>query len=72
MTLTKGLLASRTVWANIIGLGSLTLGMAGVQTGAIDQNGLAEAMAEVAAGVSFIACTFFRLQATKQIAPTTK
>jgi len=68
MTDKKTPFASRTVWANIIGLGSLALGTAGVQTGSLDQGGLADAMAQVVAGVSFIASTFFRLQATKQIA----
>lgn len=65
---TKTLLASRTVWANLIGLGILGLGMFGVQTGTIDQNGLADAMAQIAAGISFVASTFFRVRATKQIA----
>jgi hypothetical protein len=69
---TKSPLASRTVWANIIGLGSLGLSLFGVQTGAIDQSGLADALAQVAAGVSFIASTYFRLQATRQIALTAK
>jgi hypothetical protein len=55
------------VWSNVIGLGSLALGTLGVQTGAVDQSGLAEALAQVVAGVSFIASTYFRLQATKQI-----
>jgi hypothetical protein len=67
MTDTKSPLASRTVWSNVIGLGSLALGTLGVQTGAVDQSGLAEALAQVVAGVSFIASTYFRLQATKQI-----
>ncbi len=65
----KGLLASRTVWANLVGLGSLALGTLGVQTGTLDQSGLAEALAQIVAGFSFIASTYFRLQATKQITP---
>lgn len=68
MTDTKTLLASRTVWANIVGLGSLALGAFGIQTGALDQGGLADALSQIAAGVSFLASTYFRLQATKQIA----
>ena len=72
MTETKTPFASRTVWANIIGLGSLALGTVGVQTGSLDQSGLADAMAQVVAGVSFIASTYFRLQATKQIASPAK
>ena len=72
MAETKTPFASRTVWANIIGLGSLALGTLGVQTGSLDQSGLADAMAQVVAGVSFIASTYFRLQATKQIAAPAK
>ena len=64
---TKTVLSSRTVWANIIGLGSLGLSLFGVQTGGIDQSGLADALAQVAAGVSFVASTYFRVQATRQI-----
>ena len=72
MTDTKTPFASRTVWANIIGLGSLALGTLGVQTGSLDQSGLADAASQVVAGVSFIASTYFRLQATKQIAAVPK
>lgn len=64
---TKTLLSSRTVWANLIGLVSVGLGLVGVQTGTIDQNGLADALAQIVAGVSFVASTLFRVQATKQI-----
>ncbi len=72
MTETKTPLASRTAWANVIGLGSLALGTLGVQTGTLDQSGLADALAQIVAGVSFIASTYFRVQATKQIAPAGK
>ena len=72
MTETKSPLASRTVWSNMVGLGSLALGTLGVQIGAVDQSGLAEALAQVVAGVSFIASTYFRLQATRQIAAAGK
>lgn len=65
---TKNVLASRTVWANLVGLGCIGLGLLGVQTGAVDQSGLAEALAQIAAGISFVASTFFRVQATKQLA----
>ena len=67
MTETKNVLASRTVWANLIGLASVGLGMFGVKTGSIDANGLADAAAQLVAGGSFIASTVFRMQATKQI-----
>lgn len=69
MTDSKTPLASRTVWANIVGLGSLALGAFGVQTGALDGSGIADALSQIVAGGSFLASTWFRLQATKQIAP---
>jgi lysozyme family protein len=69
---TKTPLASRTVWANVIGLGSLALSAFGVQTGALDQSGLADAMAQIVAAGSFIASTYFRVQATKQITPAVR
>lgn len=72
MTDTKSMLASRTVWANVVGLGSLALGALGVQTGSLDQSGLAEALSQIVAGLSFLASTYFRLRATSQIAPTAK
>lgn len=67
----KTVLASRTVWANLIGLASVGLGFAGVQTGSIDQAGLAEALAQTVAGISFVASTFFRISATRQIGAKT-
>ena len=68
MNLTKSVLASRTVWANVIGLASLGLGLFGVKTGSIDANGLADAASQVVTGASFIASTVFRVTAKKQIA----
>ncbi|MDB5512508.1 MAG: hypothetical protein JWR08_1991 [Enterovirga sp.] len=69
MTETKTPLASRTVWANLIGLAALGLGYLGLDTGDVDVDALAEAASQIVAGISFLASTFFRLQATKQIAP---
>jgi hypothetical protein len=70
MDSTKSLLASRTVWANLIGFVSLGLGLVGVKTGNLDVNGLADAASQIVAGASFLASTFFRVTATKQIGPT--
>jgi hypothetical protein len=67
MDSTKGALQSRTVWANLIGLASLGLGLVGVKTGSLDVNGLADAATQAVAGISFIASTVFRMSATKQI-----
>lgn len=70
MDTSKGVLASRTVWANIIGLGAVALGMAGVKTGSLDVNGLADAAVQIVTAGSFIASTYFRVTATKQIGAT--
>jgi hypothetical protein len=67
METTKGVLASRTIWANIIGLASVGLGLAGVKTGGLDVNGLADAAVQIVTAGSLIASTFFRIAATKQI-----
>lgn len=68
MDTTKTILASRTVWANLIGFASVGLGLLGVKTGSIDANGLADAAAQIVAGGSFVASTIFRITAKKQIA----
>ena len=67
MTDTKSVLASKTVWANLIGLAVLALGFLGVETGAIDQGALAEAVTQLLAATSFIACTLFRVSATRRL-----
>ncbi len=72
MDTTKSVLASRTVWANLIGLASVAFGVIGVDTSNVDAGGLAEAMSQIVAGASFVASTVFRVRATKQIgAPST-
>ena len=67
MTDTKSIFASRTVWANVIGLAAVVLSLAGVKTGSIDVSGLADAAAQLVAAGSFIAPTIFRIAAEKQI-----
>ena len=69
MTDTKSILTSSTVWANVIGLASLALGLLGFNTGSIDANGLADATVQIIAAASFIASTVFRVVATKLLAP---
>lgn len=71
MDTTKSVLASRTVWANLIGLASVAFGVIGVDTSNVDAGGLAEAMSQIVAGISFVASTIFRVQATKQIGTPT-
>lgn len=71
MDTTKSVLASRTVWANLIGLASVGFGVIGVDTSHVDAGGLAEAMSQIVAGISFVASTVFRVRATKQIGSPT-
>ena len=68
MTDVKSILASRTVWTNIVGLVSVALAMLGLDVGDVDANRLAEAAAELVAAASFIAWTLFRIAATRRLA----
>ena len=64
---TKTILASRTVWANLIGLAALVLGLFGFDASALNSPGFAEAAAQLIAAASFVASTVFRILATRQI-----
>ncbi len=68
MTDQKPIAASKTVWANIVGLACMALAAIGVDTGSVDVDKLAEAAAELVAAASFIASTVFRITASKQLA----
>ena len=63
----KPFLASRTVWANLIGLAALILAWFGFQTDEIDQGKLVDAVLQTVAAGSFIASTVFRMIADKKI-----
>lgn len=65
---TKTIFASRTVWANLIGLAALILGMFGFDTSTLDAGAFQAALAQFIAAASFIASTLFRILATKQLA----
>ncbi len=67
MEITKTFFLSRTVWANLIGFGSLALSILGFRTGEIDANLLADRILEIIAAGSFIASTVFRVVATKRL-----
>ncbi|GGK29767.1 hypothetical protein [Salinarimonas ramus] len=67
MTETKTPFASRTVWANFVGLAALVLPFAGFDAAALDPERLAEAGATLVAAGSFIASTVFRVVATRRI-----
>lgn len=68
MTDRKSIAASKTVWANIVGLACTALAMVGVDTGGVDTDRFAEAAAQLVAAASFIASTVFRIAASKQLA----
>jgi lysozyme family protein len=67
MSLTKSILESRTVWANLIGMASLALSIFGFPTGDLDINLITDRVLEAVAAVSFLASTVFRVVATKRI-----
>ena len=67
MTEAKGILASRTVWSNAIGLLAIGLGVFGFDAGTIDASGLADAVVQIVAAGSFIASTVFRVIASRKI-----
>ncbi|HZH53284.1 MAG TPA: hypothetical protein VEZ16_15565 [Microvirga sp.] len=64
---TKTILASRTVWANLIGLAALVLGLFGFDASELTSETFAEAVVQLVAAASFVASTVFRILATKQI-----
>jgi hypothetical protein len=64
---TKTILASRTVWSNLIGLSALVLGLFGFDGSALATGAVEEALVELIAVGSFIASTLVRIVATKQI-----
>jgi lysozyme family protein len=67
MTDMKSIFASRTVWTNIIGLVSVALALIGVDTGNLDVDRFAEAVAQLVAALSFIGSTVFRIAATRRL-----
>ncbi|MBB3018572.1 hypothetical protein FHR70_001626 [Microvirga lupini] len=64
---TKTILASRTIWSNLIGLAALVLGLFGFDGSALTTGAVEEALVQIIAAGSFIASTVFRILATKQI-----
>lgn len=67
MTDVKSIFASRTVWANLIGLASVGLSLAGIDTGNVDLDRVAESAAQLVAAVSFLGSTVFRIAATRRL-----
>jgi lysozyme family protein len=67
MTDAKSILASRTVWTNLVGLASIGLALVGIEVGDVDANRLAEAAAQLVAAASFLGSTVFRIAATRRL-----
>ena len=63
----KSILASRTVWANLVGLVALALGLLGFETRELDQAALVESILPIVAAASFVFSTLFRILATRQL-----
>ena len=63
----KTILLSRTVWANLVGLLALALGLLGFDTRSLDEAAVVESILQVVAAASFVASTFFRIVATRQL-----
>jgi lysozyme family protein len=64
---TKSILASRTVWANLIGFAAVILGLFGFDAAALNGGAFQEALIQFIAAASFIASTVFRILASRQI-----
>lgn len=64
----KSILASRTLWANTIGLAALGLSALGFNTSALDVSALTDSLFQVIAAGSFIISSVFRVMATKRLA----
>jgi lysozyme family protein len=65
---TKTILASRTIWANLIGLAAVILGLFGFDASVLNGSAFQEALVQFIAAASFIASTIFRILATRKIA----
>ncbi len=64
----KNFFASRTVWANIVGFVALVASGFGMDVPQPDQDGAADALLQVVAGLSFLASTIFRVMAKTRLA----
>ncbi len=67
METTKSLLASRTLWSNVIGLAAVGLSLAGFDTRGLDPAPIADAALQMVAAGGFIASSVFRIIATKRL-----
>jgi hypothetical protein len=67
MSDSKSIFASRTVWANAIGLIALLASLLGYRLSEGEAAALTDAALEIVAAVSLIASTLFRVVATRRI-----
>jgi len=65
---TKSLFASRTGWANLIGLAAVILGLFGFDASELNGSPFQEALVQFVTAASFVASTVFRILATRRIA----
>ncbi len=63
----KSFFASRTVWANLVGLAALVASSFGIDVALADQEGATDALLQVVAGLSFLASTVFRVMAKRRL-----
>ncbi len=63
----KNFFASRTVWANLVGLAALIASSLGADVPAADQEAATDALLQVVAGLSFLASTVFRVMAKTRL-----
>ena len=66
MTDLKPILQSRSIWSSLVGIACLTASVFGVETRLIDQGALAEALLQVATGISFVGSIIVRVPAQSQ------
>lgn len=62
----KNFFASRTVWANAVGLIALILSASGLDAD-LDRERVVDSVLQVVAGLSFLASTVFRVAATHRL-----
>ncbi|MBS7698473.1 MULTISPECIES: glycoside hydrolase family 108 protein [unclassified Chelatococcus] len=58
----RTILLSRPIWANLVGLASIMLSLAGLDTTGLDTAGFSDALLQVVAGGSFIASSVLQLR----------
>jgi hypothetical protein len=67
MSTTKPWYLSRTVWASVVTILAASLGLAGEQSGTIDQPALVDAILQVVGAIAGIVALFGRLAARDRI-----